>query len=100
MGGVGILLHTLPLGGLGALGDSLGHECHELADGATLVERKLGEIGGADEGNSGWWVAGRDGEDGKLVHSHASWGWVGKRAECESGGGGGGGRGRGQRRGA
>jgi hypothetical protein len=73
MGGVGILLDALSLGWLGALGDGLGHECHELADGATLVERKLGEIGGADEDSGGWWVAGCDGEDGKLVDSHASW---------------------------
>ena len=49
MCGVGTLLHTLSLGSLGAFRDGLGHECHELADGATLVERKLGEIGGADE---------------------------------------------------
>ncbi len=38
MRGVGTLLDALSLGRLGALGDGLGHESHELADGATLVE--------------------------------------------------------------
>jgi hypothetical protein len=73
MCGVGTLLHALSLGGQGALGDSLGHECHELADGATLVKRKLGEIGRADEDGGGWRVAGYDGEDGKLIDSHTFW---------------------------
>lgn len=71
MGGVVILLDALPLGWLCALGDRFGHECHELGDGAALVEGKLGEIGYADEDRGGGRVARRDSEDCQLVHSHS-----------------------------